>query len=784
MLKLRFASLLHDIGKFWQRTWDYPDKNHSELGAIFAKENGLAEVEDIILNHHSPSSAKDKHLAEIIQKADWISSKERKETEESKEVRKEPLQSIFSIVDIGKGKKDKSDGWFYRLYPLDLKKEVVFPADDKSIAMGGKTLDHLYRNLWNKGFLSEIDKVVVKKNKSFFLTLYNLIHKYTSYIPSAAWKSEPDISLFDHLRTTCGIAECLYKTKGKEKFLLLGGDISGIQGFIYDIFSPDEAQEGMSKRLRGRSFYLSLLTETLAHYILNSLNLTTSNLLWCGGGEFRVLLPDDDEVKENLSKIKKDINSLLFQKFNGKLYLALEYVVCDGDSLQNSFPQLLEDVVHKLSIEKQRKFLEIFDKNLFEKYPSRNVCRICGKDIGGEDERFCDDCIRQEEIGGLLPKTQYLLEINCDGGKIEYETSLEFPELKIYWKLETDEMKVIEFLQRLEPERDKIDSIVVYRLNDTDFLTKRLCGYVNDSDMPVALGFKFLGNITPFDGRKVLSFSEIAEKSEGIDLLSVLRMDIDDLGAIFAMGLRIPGYATMSRVATLSRLLDLFFSGYLNKICEEYKEDDVPLHYITYSGGDDLFIVGPWDKIMELALKINDEFRRYTCGNPNFTLSAGVFNLKPKFPIGMAANLAGEKLDRSKILGKDSITVFEETVKWESESNFDRWNGYRDLLNYGKKLEEYVEKKHLSKSFIYSILDFWRETFYEEWREKGFISLRSAIEKRKYVPHFKYLLVRSVDRKKEEEVFDDLDKNIPKVVPWARVPVSWVSLRERGGKNE
>ncbi|HID24987.1 MAG TPA: hypothetical protein EYP23_00765 [Thermoplasmata archaeon] len=34
----------------------------------------------------------------------------------------------------------------------------------------------------------------------------------------------------------------------------MGGDISGIQGFIYDIFSPDEAQEEMLRRLMDLEF--------------------------------------------------------------------------------------------------------------------------------------------------------------------------------------------------------------------------------------------------------------------------------------------------------------------------------------------------------------------------------------------------------------------------------------------------------------------------------------------------------------------------------------------------
>ena len=78
------------------------------------------------------------------------------------------------------------------------------------------------------------------------------------------------ISLYDHLKTTAAIASCSYlfdnesDSKDKNKFIIINGDISGIQKFIYRVSSPQEAQSGMSKRLRGRSIYISLLNEDIA----------------------------------------------------------------------------------------------------------------------------------------------------------------------------------------------------------------------------------------------------------------------------------------------------------------------------------------------------------------------------------------------------------------------------------------------------------------------------------------------------------------------------------------
>ena len=40
------------------------------------------------------------------------------------------------------------------------------------------------------------------------------------------------------------------------------------KNFIYKIASPEDAQKGMSKRLRGRSLYLTLLGESIVSYII------------------------------------------------------------------------------------------------------------------------------------------------------------------------------------------------------------------------------------------------------------------------------------------------------------------------------------------------------------------------------------------------------------------------------------------------------------------------------------------------------------------------------------
>lgn len=112
---LQLASLMHDIGKFFQRTgiphhkkYKKLTKNdfgrngaHSKWSATFISDYGLGEaVEDLVLYHHQPKNSNNPKLAKILQYADHHSSKERVRRGETKEVKKEPLISVFSKVQI------------------------------------------------------------------------------------------------------------------------------------------------------------------------------------------------------------------------------------------------------------------------------------------------------------------------------------------------------------------------------------------------------------------------------------------------------------------------------------------------------------------------------------------------------------------------------------------------------------------------------------------------------------------------------------------------------------
>lgn len=110
---------------------------------------------------------------------------------------------------------------------------------------------------------------------------------------------------------------------------------------------------------------------------------------------------------------------------------------------------------------------------------------------------------------------------------------------------------------------------------------------------------------------KVLTFAELAALSEGAPYLGALMLDADRMGEAFATGFRREGrdLATPSRLAALSRTLEVFFTTEVLTLLEEprrYRErlgwDDLraqrkearyPLLYSVYSGGTTSSSSGP-----------------------------------------------------------------------------------------------------------------------------------------------------------------------------------------------
>ena len=164
------------------------------------------------------------------------------------------------------------------------------------------------------------------------------------------------------------------------------------------------------------------------------------------------------------------------------------------------------------------------------------------------------------------------------------------------------------------------------------------------------------------------SMEELAQGSGGIRRLAVCRMDVDDLGHAFVAGFeqesddpaRRYHYVTISRTAAFSRQMSLFFKRYINSILSGEYGGKAPLQLaVVYSGGDDVFLVGAWDDVIEGAVRIRQAMRNSPAVRCISAPASGIFD--DHFPIRSAALQTADLEDEAKNLeGKDAVALFGE----------------------------------------------------------------------------------------------------------------------------
>jgi CRISPR-associated protein Csm1 len=474
---ITIAGLLHDIGKFYQRGLKNRREDHQKLGdecfeqyfaeklsLIFSQEE-IQIIRSAINNHHE-------HVEEYITRADWISAgmerieKIKLEDEEHGDPSKESLRSIFENISLTYNYK-KTNEYAYPLKPLSIeKKEVLFPVKFEK-----QDLTREYKNLWDE-FVKAVRGIPTVHPRSFLNALYAILQKYTWCVPSAVYKDEPDISLFDHAKTTAAIAGCLYYSKKageniNNKFVIVGGDISGIQNFIYKI-AKAQGESGIAKRLRGRSFYLVLFQEVIVKYIVEKAGLFIPNILFCSGGRFELLLPNTKRIKELIEEVGKDVNKWLFKEHGGELGLILEVVETNEGGLA-SYDNLLNELDEKLSKAKKRKFISSFNNTEFfiediGKGDFLKICKVCGINRIPDENQPCELCKIHKDIGSILPRVKYLIFAkkalkDVNGVSVSFD------------KFGTVDMMPEEIKENELATEDILDIQKINNLNDLNFFT-------------------------------------------------------------------------------------------------------------------------------------------------------------------------------------------------------------------------------------------------------------------------------------------------------------------------
>lgn len=783
VLKVALAGLLHDIGKLAQRAevplssntkglessicklqkGNYTYRHvlwtneffelmvsHTHLGTDYVKDS----VPNLAAYHHNPSSK----LQEIIQLADRLSSgSERQDDEETPTHRdgykKTRMHCIFDYMHLG-NKSNPEKNYRYELRPMDEAVQNCFPTLKTRLQPSdGNILSGNYADLWD-GFMSDLQKIKIADKEKFLTTMLSLLEKYTWCIPSST-VNRPDISLFDHAKTTAAIAVCLYKhhkekgeletarfstTDETVKFRLLVGDLSGIQDYIFNIRNVGVG--GTAKRLRSRSFYLTALSDIASHALLNAFGLPLTNLVISSGGKFYLMLPDLPNADDIIEKFKSSTAKWLLHNLNGEVVLNIADVVFSCSKLMR-FNEVLKSVNQALQREKERAFLNIltdqegWKSNDFmladHKFEDEeSLCPSCRKFPGthrkDEGIKLCDYCHDDISLGTDLAQAigvqffnnaetgrykafgDYSFSVVKDGHP--YSSRAYLAQAFNNWSFDVQDAA-------LRP-RPFANSIPVFN--------KETCHGCERNDTCPEKDNAIVGSPK--------YFTCLANESSGRKMLGLFKADVDYLGLIFIAGFPSEEEKCISRITTLSRLLENFFTGRLQHLLQS----EYPDIYTVYAGGDDLLMLGPWNKMLDFAGRVNSEFGRFTCGNPAFSLSAGIGFMQAHLPVYAAVGQAEDLLKKAKQQktidekdAKQQLAVFSDIIKWAK---------LPAIQNEAKKLAQWQENKKVSMGFVRLLLN-CSESF-QKFKKEGRTSHLW------FVPMLSYSIARNISAKETE----------------------------------
>lgn len=793
------GALLHDIGKVCYRAMK-KRINHSKLGGDFLEQYlKLNEETERLLNcvryHHKDYLQKAKldknDLAYIVYEADNIASGMDRRENEGEEKGFDPKLNLDSIFSVFYSDKEIQVANKYPLIYKDINKAFNYPRKDISLATNSN-YEALLNKIKSHFITKDISQISINQ-------LLQILEEGFSYVPSSTNRAEVcDISLYVHSKITLAVASCMklyfdeqqiqdYKKycfnsgskifRNEKIYLLVSGDISGIQDFIYTIPS-----KGALKTLRGRSLYIDLLLEEFIDEYLEQIGLSRANVLYSGGGHFYILAPNIEDIKKSIDKLQAKMNRWLMENIGINLYLAIGTAECSANNLMKSEAQgnLFAIVNKKLKDDKTIRYSkdEDFLEHIFnvekEKDTAKKECNICHNLVdklwkyNSDEEIACEFCLNLYKLGQDI-LTQDLVfvisEEKIDGG------------IKIFGK-------------------DKDLYMYAVNIEDIDMFKGKILRIYSKNNLlenDLAIRLYLADYSAKNENDEVMTFDDLAKSSckidKGIKRLGVLRLDVDDLGIAFSSGfvsdkdkiednLR---YATLSRYADLSKDISMFFKVAINKICAgdligcvDFEEKAFNILGIAkaqkrkvniiYAGGDDLFLVGAWDEVLEVAIDINRAFKQFT--NGRLTLSAGMAMFSPTYPISKMAEIAGLLVQMSKNRkDKNSIALFgmETNLKANGKpecKHIYTWADFemkvcKEKMNYllarlsfdGDKFN----KLSVGKSLIYRLMDL----------------IQLADEDKLNIARFAYVLARMQPKQDKDEqkrkVYEDF---VSKMYQW------------------
>ena len=721
-LQATFGGLLHDIGKLVFRAGEDP-RDHSSSGYAWLSKRlpdaAWRKILDCARWHHAAAlrqaQAERSSLAYIICTADNIAAAaDRREEDEggSRFDRTLPLHSVFTHLN------GAHPG--LALEPALHDGRLRLPG--RQAPVSAASYAQLLRVL-GQG-LSD-----AAPDETWINSLLCLLESCTSNVPASTFTGEsPDISLYDHLKMTAAVSACiseylqekqvtdlrvcLYEKekhfRAEKAFLMYSADLSGIQKFIYTV-----ATQGAQRSLRSRSFFLELLMEHYVDELLTACGLSRANLIYSGGGHCYILLPNTKNALNQVERVCCRMNDWLIDQFSIRLYMAHGWQPCSANDLTNTpaenapYKAIFSGVSSMISRSKLKRYSagQMRHLNAVQANLDGRECTVCGSTDALRENR-CRWCARFEAISRLIQdesRVAYYVTADASAG---YDLPLPTLEGEGYVSV--------------------IDEAAARKLLKTDVAVRRV--YTKNQAFT---GMKYSTRLDICDYFASNQNEELAKASSGIKRLAVCRMDVDNLGHAFVAGFECEDaenpadkyhFVTLSRTAALSRQLSLFFKRYMREVLTQGQALRVS---VVYSGGDDVFLLGAWDHVIQAAARIRHQFHAFTGGA--LTLSGGVGLFNATYPIRIAADDTADLEQRAKAEpGKDSISLFDplqaHTYSWQVFT-------YRVMGDKLKLLQEFYQgQNERGTAFLYQMTTLLREAEHDKLNLARYAYLLSRLQ--------------------------------------------------------
>ena len=676
--KVAIGALLHDIGKILQRAGRKPDfadmqefavrrnpqnqpaYEHAANTASFITKHlpdlwqgqGYDNVLNFAGRHHNPSSS----LEWVIAEADRLSSGMDRDQEgpppsDASSIPLEPvLARVFSTSQVTH---------FYKVKPFSIDRDTLFPVKNGGVSR--QDYQHIY-GLLSKGTQAIVEgyKKVSGQNQScalewLVLAIQSLLERLAWCIPAATTASPRDVSLYDHSRSSAAIASCIayydqsemdenfVRDRKDPRFALTCIDISGIQAYLHALKS-----EGARRSLTGRSFYVQLLQDALATEVLKMFDLPPVCCIYQGGGKVWLLLPK--AVLDDLRKWIDEVDASVWSDTGGLLSVSFGYSILSGNDfiLQHggqggtNFGKHWTKALQNLRMNRLERMATLgYDRIFGTRNAGHTACQQCYGETSNPTGQ-CDHCKKTEAIGRRLG--QVLVFRGSSGASLPrvVPSNIALPP-----PLGTGACYALVVASSLQS-----DTGIFLDTHLQDF--KEWVNHLQNGRVLV---------YWPVAATPPVVFENLANRNPSVPMLAVLRADVDNLGKVFEQGLPAQ-HQTLSRLSALSRSLRDFFCGYVpNKIMSKWGQDV----HIVFSGGDDVFIVGAFYRIPEVANFLRSELCAYACDNPSLTMSAGIEVQKPNSPILLTARRALDAEQEAKQFRpqKNAVCLFGTPLSWE-----------------------------------------------------------------------------------------------------------------------